>query len=106
MDDSVPPTAPEQIRQLNRDLMEEVLDKAASDPKWKQRLLDEPETAIIEAGFPEAERLQEMQESVRAQDSEVAGQWLQMQDQGQAMNCQPGCVSLVTDVMQQSTILR
>ena len=64
-----------EIRQLNRDLMEKVIDRAASDPEWKQRLLDDPEAAMREAGFPEARQLQEMLASVKAQEEkEVAGQ--------------------------------
>ena len=73
MTESMPPT-PEQFRQLNRDLMERVIDRAASDPEWKQRLLDDPEAAMVEAGFPEAERLWEMQASMETQEAEVTGQ--------------------------------
>ena len=65
------PMTPEEIRQLNRDLMEKIIDKAASDPAWKQRLLDDPEAAMAEAGFPEAERLREIQASAQ---EEVQGQ--------------------------------
>ncbi len=74
MTEGTPPTA-EQIRQLNRGLMEKVLDKAASDPGWKQRLLDEPEAAIREAGFSEAEELKEAYGGARvgALEAEVAG---------------------------------
>jgi hypothetical protein len=69
------PQTPEEIRRLNRDLMEKIIDKAASDPEWKQRLLDDPEAVMAEAGFPEAERLREMQGSVRAaEEAEVVGQ--------------------------------
>jgi hypothetical protein len=69
------PMTPEEIRRLNRDLMEKMLDKAESDEQWKQRLLDDPEAAMLEAGFPEAERLQEMQASTQSvQDEEVRGQ--------------------------------
>jgi hypothetical protein len=74
MTENTPPTL-EEIRQLNRDLMERVIDKAASDPEWKQRLLDDPEAAMMEAGFPEVRRLQEMQASARAaEEAEVTGQ--------------------------------
>lgn len=68
------PLTPEQFRQLRRDLMEKVLDKAESSPEWKQRLLDDPEMAIAEAGFPEAERLREMQASAQFAQEEVQGQ--------------------------------
>jgi hypothetical protein len=71
-----PPMMPEEIRRLKRDLMEKVLDKAASDPVWKQRLLDDPEAAIEEAGFPESRQLREMQASLEAEEeAEVSGQW-------------------------------
>lgn len=72
MTESMPPT-PEEIRRLNRDLMEKVLDRAGEDPGWKQQLLDDPEMAMREAGFQEAERLREMYEGVKA-EAEVAGQ--------------------------------
>ncbi len=74
MTESTPPTTPEQFRQLNRDLMEKMLDKAASDPEWKQRLLDDPEAAMLQADFPEVRQLQEMQESMGSQELEVTGQ--------------------------------
>ena len=64
----------EQLRRLNRDLMEKVLDRAASDPEWRQRLLDDPEVAIQEADFPEVRRLREMRARMEAQEAEVAGQ--------------------------------
>jgi hypothetical protein len=74
MAESVPPTLSEQIRQLNRSLMERVIDKAASDSEWKQRLLEDSEAAMMEADFPEARQLREMQASVRAkEDAEVTG---------------------------------
>ena len=73
MTESMPPT-PEQLRQLNRALMEKVLDKAASDPEWKRRLLDDPEAAMAGADFPEVRQLQEVQASVEAQEeAEVTG---------------------------------
>ncbi len=108
------PLTPEQFRRLNRDLMEKVLDKAASDPAWKQRLLDDSEAAITEANFPEAQRLREMQESLSDQDSEVAGQLLspgqvlqgQGQPLGQPFSCHPGCWVPTTDQMRQSEIWR
>ena len=72
MTEGTPPT-PEQFRQLNRNLMEKMLDKAASDAEWKQRLLDDPEAAIQEAGFPEAGRLQDAYKGAMVEE-EVAGQ--------------------------------
>lgn len=68
------PLTPEEFRQLNRDLMEKVLDRAASDPAWKQRLLDDPEAAIAEAGFPETEKLlEEAQARSLSEEAEVSG---------------------------------
>ena len=52
----------EDIRQLNRSLAEKVIDRAGSDPQFKQQFLDDPEGAIRGAGFPEVQRLEEMQE--------------------------------------------
>ncbi len=70
------PLGPEEIRRLNRVLMEKVLDKAASDPGWKQRLLDDPEAAMAEADFPEARGLREMQAAIvgTQEEAEVTGQ--------------------------------
>lgn len=74
MTESTPPNL-ERLRQLNRDLLEKVIDKAASDVPWKQRLLNNPDAAIIEAGFLEARQIQEIQASMGAQEeAEVAGQ--------------------------------
>jgi hypothetical protein len=61
MSEITPPT-PEEMRWLERSLMEKVLDIAAGDPWWEQRLLADPEVTMLEAGFPEAERLREMYE--------------------------------------------
>lgn len=72
MVESIPPT-PEEIRRLKRDLMEKIIDRAASDPEWKQRLLDGSEAAIEEAGFPETPQLRELQASLEAEE-EVSGQ--------------------------------
>lgn len=71
------PMVPEEFRQLNRNLMEKVLDRAASDPAWRERFLDDSEAAKSEAGFPELQSLEEVFEAaVRAQSSEgeVQGQ--------------------------------
>ncbi len=79
MTENMPPTTPEQIRQLNRDLMEKVLNRAASDPEWKQRLLDDPGAAMMEANFPEARQLQQIERSAAqaSQEGEVTGQFIQ-----------------------------
>ncbi len=74
MTESTPPTTPEQFRRLNRDLMEKVIDKAASDPEWKQRLLDDPESAMMEADFPEVEHLRQIASPQALQEDEVTGQ--------------------------------
>jgi hypothetical protein len=73
MTESTPPNL-EQFRRLNRDLMEKVIDRAASDPGWKQRLLDDPEAAIEEADFTELRHLWQLQ------SEEVAGQALGQAD--------------------------
>jgi hypothetical protein len=67
---------PEEFRQLNRSLMEKVLDRAASDPAWKQQLLDDPAAALRAAGFPETQRIEETRQSVLAlqEEADVAGQ--------------------------------
>ena len=68
------PSDPEQLRRLNRDLMEKVLDRAASDPEWKQRLLEDPEAAMTEANFPETQQLRQAQTSALAsEEAEVVG---------------------------------
>jgi hypothetical protein len=60
----------EEYRQLNRGLTEKVLDRAASDPQWKQQFLDEPEAALREANFPEYQRLVEI---LQPENTEVSG---------------------------------
>ena len=79
MTESTPPTL-EQSRQLQRSLTEKVLDKAASDPQWRQRLLEDSEAAMRDAGFPEVERLAEIDQASRPRSQEgeeVRGQqWL------------------------------
>ena len=80
MTENTPPMTLEQFRQLNRDLMEKVLDKAAGDAEWKQRLLDDPGEAMMEADFPEISQLREMRARIEAQEAEVAGQILGVQE--------------------------
>ncbi len=53
-----PYTTLEQARQQNRTLMENIIDRAASDLAWKRQLLDDPDAALREANFPEIEQLQ------------------------------------------------
>ncbi len=74
MTESMPPTLV-QLQQLNRNLTEKVLDKAASDPAWKQQLLDDPQAAMRTANFPELQQVQQMQASAGApREGEVRGQ--------------------------------
>ena len=74
MAQDMPPTF-EQTRQLHRSLTEKVLDRAASDPQWKQQLIDDPEAAMRTANFPETQQLQQMQASAGAsREGEVRGQ--------------------------------
>jgi hypothetical protein len=65
-----------QIDQLHRSVTEKVLDKAASDPQWKQLLLDDPELAMREADFPETQRLERRQEEAEVRGQElIGGEW-------------------------------
>jgi hypothetical protein len=73
----------EEMRRLNRDLMEKVLDKAASDEQWKQRLLDDPDAAMREADFSEVRQLHQIQASLPQE--EVRGH-------GVGMRLLPGCI--------------
>ncbi len=68
------PPVPEEYRQLNRSLTEKVLDRAASDPQWKQQLLDDPEAAMRAANFPENRQLEQMRAG--AGEGDVRGQAL------------------------------
>ena len=73
MAESMPPTF-EQVRQLNRSLTEQVLNRAESDPQWRQRLLDDSEAAMREANFPELDQLLQMH--TPPAEGEVTGQHL------------------------------
>jgi len=73
MTEDMPPTL-EQARQLRRSLTEKLLDRAASDPQWKQQLLEDPEAAMRAANFPETQQLQQMQQSYWSRGAEVTGQ--------------------------------
>ena len=75
-----------QTQQLHRSLTEKVLDRAASDPEWRQLLIDDPEAAMREANFPEAQELGQAQPleqgppmdqgpPQRPREREVVGQW-------------------------------
>jgi hypothetical protein len=73
MAESMPPI-PEEMRQLYRGLTEKILDKACSDPTWKQQLLDNTEAALRAANFPETQRLEEMRQKEEAlREAEVVG---------------------------------
>jgi hypothetical protein len=63
----------EQAKQLNRSLMEKLLDRAASDPTWKQRLLDDPAVALREANFPEIQQIHRMEEQAEVQGHTSSG---------------------------------
>jgi hypothetical protein len=60
MTENTPPNVA-QLNQLHRDLIEKVIDRAASDPAWKQQLLDNPEETTAE--FPETQRFLEIYQS-------------------------------------------
>jgi hypothetical protein len=61
--------ATEEYQQLNQRLTERMLDKAASDPLWKQWPLTAPEADMRKANFPEYQGLEE----VRQKEAEVRG---------------------------------
>ncbi len=64
----------EELRQLNRALMEKVLDRAASDPAWKERYLDDPDAAMREADFPEVQQIEQVRQRMDDQEqAEVMG---------------------------------
>lgn len=87
-----PPEAPmvtpsEEHRQQMRSLTEKVLERAASDPHWKRRLLDDPEAAVREADFPELKRLDEISDEIR-QEEETRGHYLMSPDvEGVSRTC-------------------
>lgn len=58
---AMPTNIQEEYRQLQRSLTVKMLDRAASEPTWKQQLLDEPEAAMVEASFAELDRLDYME---------------------------------------------
>lgn len=62
-------TPTQEYQQLQRSLTDKVLDRAASDPLWKQQLLTDPEAAMREVDFLELERLDEM----RQEEEQVRG---------------------------------
>ncbi len=68
----------EDIRQLSRRLAEKVLDKAGEDPQFKQQLLDDPEAAVGDAGFPEVQELQDMQQNQDVTAQEYHQQYHQL----------------------------
>jgi len=79
MTESTPPEGQQpltqaQIRELQRSLTEQVLDRAASDPEWRQLLIDDPELAMREANFPAAQELGEQGPPLYPREREVAGQ--------------------------------
>ncbi len=56
---------PEEYQQAKKTLLEKTLDKAASDPDWKQQYIENQEEAVRNAGFPEYERLQATRQQLR-----------------------------------------
>jgi hypothetical protein len=61
------------MTEMHRSLTEKILDRAESDPEWRQLLIDDPELAMREANFPEAQELG--QGPQRPREREVVGQW-------------------------------
>jgi hypothetical protein len=67
-------TPTEEYKQLSESLTDKVLDRAASDPLWKERLLTDPQAAMLEADFPEYRRLEE----IRQEAEEVRGHYMNL----------------------------
>jgi hypothetical protein len=65
-------TPTEEYKQLMESLTDKVLDRAASEPLWKERLLNDAEATMREAGFPEYQRLEE----IRKEAEEVRGHYM------------------------------
>jgi hypothetical protein len=72
-DAPIPPAAQEEYRHLSQSLTAKILDRAARDPLWKQRLIDEPDVALREGDFPELTRLDEIRQQKEEQMAEVRG---------------------------------
>ncbi len=87
----------EQLRQLHRSLNEKVLDRAASDPQWKQLLLDDPDAALREAGFPEFQRIEELRQREAQEEAEVTGQMRTGQPKYQGDPCTCKSIHAYTD---------
>lgn len=52
--------------QLNRGLTEKVIDRACSDPVWKQQLLEDPQAALVAANFPEIPLIQQPEQRAQS----------------------------------------
>jgi hypothetical protein len=65
------PLTLEETRQLQRGLMEKVLDRAASDPQFKQQILDDPEAAM--RTFPESQQIMQMEGARQQAQTRAAG---------------------------------
>ena len=66
----------EEYTQLERDLRERILEKAASDPDWMRQYVDNPHEALQAAAFPEAEKIREIHQSrkrINPQEDDVQG---------------------------------
>jgi hypothetical protein len=68
------PTPQDQSRQLHRSLTEKVLERAERDPEWRQLLIDDPELAMREAEFEEAQQLEPQGPPQYPREREVVGQ--------------------------------
>jgi hypothetical protein len=81
------PLTREQTRQLRRSLTEKILDKAESDPQWRQLLIDDPELAMREANFPETQRLERRQEEAEVSGQVIGGEWNEMYGRRMSGRC-------------------
>jgi hypothetical protein len=87
----IAPTAQEEYRKLSRSLSEKILDRAASDPAWKQQLLNNPQAALQAANFPELKMVEEMRQRAWGSQvgAEVRGQFGYTPDRVDTMSMSP-----------------
>ena len=68
-----------QIQELEKSLREKILAKAAEDPSWMSKYVENPREALQDAGFPEPEQLQKIHQGLKPVDpmsnDEVTGHY-------------------------------
>ena len=68
----LPDEAQELIQQKEKEVLGQIIDRAASDPEFKQKLLDDPDGALQDAGV--ADDAEALEEASLSGLSEVSGQ--------------------------------